>query len=65
MGCHLYPVRALPQEAEVVTLHLTKLPFEDEQNVEKALRSALAEYGQVLDIWLYTDLHAGWFLEQE
>ena len=51
-----------PFPPEVVTLGLTKLPFDHEQELEISLRSVLAEYDQVLDIWRHTDHHAGWFI---
>lgn len=62
-GHHLLPTRTLPPDAEVVTVHLTKLPVDsDPEEIKKQLFQVLAVYGEVLEVALHTEVHGGWYL---
>jgi hypothetical protein len=55
--------RSLDQEAEVVTLHLSKLPLDLPLSIlEKDLQEIFSHYSQVVDIFLLTEIYGGFFL---
>jgi hypothetical protein len=57
----LYPVKSLDQEAEVVTVLLSGLPFINKLELQQGLNSVMSAFGQVLDVLLFTDPKNGIF----
>jgi hypothetical protein len=58
----LKAVRTLPKDAEIVTLKLRNLPFDEVSELENGLKLTLGIYGKVLEVSLHHEIHGGFFL---
>jgi hypothetical protein len=57
----LIPTKAMTQDAEIVTLMLSDLPFVPKLDLQQNFYEILGKYGQVVEVLLFTDRDSGFF----
>ncbi|KAI8880159.1 hypothetical protein K501DRAFT_191958, partial [Backusella circina FSU 941] len=57
----LIPTKVLAQDADIITLMLSDLPFVRKLDLQQYLYEILGKYGKVLDVLLFTDRYSGFF----